>query len=77
MAEAERVRLEVSFRGGQSLTVSVTPKTADELEAALADGEPDAVTFEAEDGRYTAVVKMIAFVKRHARESRVGFGASL
>ena len=77
MAEAERVRLEVSFRGGQSLTVSVTPKTADELEAALAKGEPDAVTFEAEDGRYTAVVKMIAFVKRHARESRVGFGASI
>ena len=77
MAEAERVRLEVSFRGGQSLTVSVTPKTADELEAALAKGEPDAVTFDAEDGRYTAVVKMIAFVKRHARESRVGFGASI
>ena len=77
MAEAERVRLEVSFRGGQSLTVSVTPKTADELEAALVKGEPEAVTFEAEDGRYTAVIRMIAFVKRHGRESRVGFGASL
>jgi hypothetical protein len=77
VAEAERIRLEVSFRGGQSLTVSVTSETADELEAALAKGEPDAVTFDAEDGRYTAVVRMIAFVKRHARESRVGFGASI
>jgi hypothetical protein len=76
VADAERIRLEISFRGGQSLTVTVTPKTADELEAALAKGEPDALTFDAEDGRYTAVVKMIAFVKRHARESRVGFGAS-
>ena len=75
MADAERVRLEISFRGGQSLSVNVSPKTADELESALAKGEPDAFTFEGEDGRYTAVVKMIAFVKRHARESRVGFGA--
>jgi hypothetical protein len=77
VAETERIRLEIAFRYGQSLTVSVAAKTADELEAALAKGEPDAVTFDAEDGRYTAVVKMIAFVKRHARESRVGFGASL
>jgi len=71
----ERVRLEVAFRSGQSLTVVVTPATADELEAALARGEPDAVVFDSEDGRYTVVVRMIAFVKRHARESRVGFGA--
>ena len=77
MAEPERIRVEIAFRYGQSLTVNVSPKTADELEAALANGEPDAVTFDAEDGRYTTVVKMIAFVKRHARESRVGFGASL
>jgi hypothetical protein len=77
VAEADRIRLEISFRGGQSLTVIVTPATADEIEAVLAKGEPDAVTFDAEDGRYTAVVKMIAFVKRHARESRVGFGASV
>jgi len=73
--EPERVRLEIAFRSGQSLTVHVTTKTADELEAALAKGEQDAVTFDAEDGRYTAVVRMIAFVKRHSRESRVGFGS--
>jgi hypothetical protein len=75
MAEAERVRLEIAFRSGQSLTVNVAPEVVDELEAALANGSPDAVTFDAEDGRYTAVVRMVAFVKRHARESRVGFGA--
>ncbi len=75
MPEAERIRLEIAFRSGQSLTVNVTPETADELETALAKGEPDALTFDAEDGRYTAVLKMVAFVKRHARESRVGFGS--
>jgi hypothetical protein len=75
VAESERVRVEIAFRDGQSLTVNVTPSTADELEAALGKGAPDAVVFDAEDGRYTAVVRMIAFVKRHLRESRVGFGA--
>ena len=75
MAEPERVRVEIAFRSGQSLTVNIPVETADELEAALAKGAPDAVSFDADDGRYTAVVRMIAFVKRHARESRVGFGA--
>ena len=75
MAESERVRVEIAFRSGQSLTVNIPSATADELEAALSKGTPDAVSFDADDGRYTAVVKMIAFVKRHARESRVGFGS--
>ena len=75
MAESERVRVEIAFRSGQSLTVNIPVATADELESALAKGTPDAVSFDADDGRYTAVVKMIAFVKRHARESRVGFGS--
>jgi hypothetical protein len=69
------VRLEIAFRDGQALTVVVTPATADELEAAVGNGAPEAVRFEAEDGRYTVVLRTIAFVKRHARESRVGFGA--
>jgi antitoxin component of MazEF toxin-antitoxin module len=75
MADTERVRVEISFRNGQSLTVNVAPAVVDELEAALAKGSPEAVTFEAEDGRYTAVTRMVAFVKRHLRESRVGFGS--
>jgi len=77
MAENDRIRIEIAFRSGQSLTVNVAPATVDELEAALAKGSAEAVTFEGEDGRYTVVVRMVAFVKRHARESRVGFGASL
>ena len=75
MAERDRTRLEIAFRDGQSLTVFVSPETADALEGAVGTGSPDAVTFEAEDGRYTIVLRTIAFVKRHVRESRVGFGA--
>lgn len=71
---AERLRLEVAFEGSQVLTVWVDPKTADDLEGALAGGK-DSLTFDAEDGRYTVAVGKVVFVKRFARESRVGFGA--
>jgi hypothetical protein len=76
VADAERVRLEIAFRSGQTLSVSVPAVTADGLDVALAKGDPDTVSFEDEDGRYTVVVKSITFVKRHVRESRVGFGAA-
>jgi hypothetical protein len=75
VADTDRVRLEIAFRSGQTLSVEVAATTADELDAALAKGDPDGFVFEAEDGRYTVVVKMVTFVKRHARGSRVGFGA--
>ena len=71
---AERIRLEVAFEGSQVLTVWVDPNTADQLEGALASGE-ESLTFDAEDGRYTVSVGKVVFVKRFARESRVGFGA--
>jgi hypothetical protein len=75
MVDRERIRIEISFRSGQTLGVSVTPAILEEIERALLKGDPESVSFEAEDGRYTVVIRMIAFVKRHVRESRVGFGA--
>ena len=71
---AERVRLELAFEGTQVLTVYVDPKMADEIERALA-ASIGSLSFEAEDGRYTIAVSKVVFVKRFARESRVGFGA--
>lgn len=75
MTDAERVRLEVAFKGGQTLSVNVPTSTADDLDRSLASGEGESFSLEAEDGRYTLAVRSIVFVKRHARESRVGFGA--
>jgi len=75
VASAERIRLEIAFEGTQGLTVFVTTSIADELDRAMAGGN-DSLTFEAEDGRYTVAVSKIVFVKRFARESRVGFGAA-
>ena len=35
-----------------------------------------ALALEAEDGRYTIALQRVVYVKRYARESRVGFGAA-
>jgi hypothetical protein len=77
----DRVRIEIGFAGGQSLSIVVEASSADELERALARAEPSggagegALTLDAEDGRYTIALHRIAFVRRSAREGRVGFGA--
>ena len=76
MSSPERVRLEIAFEGGQALTVNLAVSVADELDRALADGSEGAYSFDAEDGRYTVALRKIVFVKRFARGSRVGFGAS-
>ncbi len=74
MSAADRVRIELALEGPQVLTIYVTTPTADDLDRALAAGD-ESLSFEADDGRYTVAVKRIVYVKRFARESRVGFGA--
>jgi hypothetical protein len=70
----ERVQIEVGFDGGQIMIARVSPQSADELDRAVAAGD-GVVALDAEDGRYTVPVRRIVYVKRFARESRVGFGA--
>ncbi|HMH41760.1 MAG TPA: hypothetical protein VK532_11245 [Gaiellaceae bacterium] len=82
MAEPERVRIEVAFDGGQIMGALVTPSGADALEQALGSAElragtgEAALSLEAEDGRYTIALQRVVYVKRYARESRVGFGSA-
>jgi hypothetical protein len=60
----------------------VTPSSADALEQALGSADlragtgEAALALEAEDGRYTIALQRVVYVKRYARESRVGFGAT-
>jgi hypothetical protein len=75
MAE-ERTRIEIAFDGGQAMAVLVSAETADALEQALSDGSEDAFPLEAEDGQYTLALRRVVYVKRFARESRVGFGTA-
>lgn len=73
MAEAERVRIEIGFDGGQVMNTYVESALADELEQAIAGSTNGAFQLEAEDGRYTVALARIVYVKRFSREGRVGF----
>jgi hypothetical protein len=73
---AERIRIEIGFDGGQGLAALVTSDEADKLEQALASGDDGVFKIDAEDGQYAISLRRIVFVKRYARESRVGFGAA-
>ena len=80
MANAERVRIEVAFDGGQVLGAFVSPASADALEQALGSADvragagEAALSLEAEDGRYTIALQRVVYVKRFARDSKIGFG---
>jgi hypothetical protein len=75
MAEIERIRIEIALDGQQVLSVLVPQQTAEDLDRALAGDHDSTYSFEAEDGRYTVLLRRVVYVKRFARESRVGFGA--
>jgi hypothetical protein len=70
----ERIRIEVGFDGGQTLVALVDEASADKLEKALADGTEGSLSLDAEDGRTIVVTRRVVFVKRFARESKLGFG---
>jgi hypothetical protein len=72
---AERVRIEIGFDSGQGIAALVTLDDADELEKALASSSDGTYRIEAEDGHYSVVLRRVVYLKRFARESRVGFGA--
>lgn len=74
MADPDSVRIEVAFDGGPGLAALVTVQGADELEAALKAGRDGTHQLDATDGRYTVVLQRVVYVKRYAREARVGFG---
>ena len=73
--EADSVRIEICFDGGQIVGATVTVKGADELERALATQAGGTVDARRErralHGRRS---RGVVYMKRYARESRVGFG---
>jgi hypothetical protein len=73
---AERVRIEIGFEGGQVMSALVEAGDADRLEHALGGKDDGALALDVEDGRYVVALRRIVYVKRFAREGRVGFGAA-
>ena len=74
MAESEFVRIEVGLDGGTILSVLVAPASAEALDRALKAGSSDALALDAQDGPILLVLPRVLYVKRFAREGRVGFG---
>jgi hypothetical protein len=70
----DHVRIEIGFDGTQIMSALVTPETADDLENALRTGNAGSVVLDAEDGRYTVPLGRVVYLKRFAREARLGFG---
>ncbi len=74
MAESEFVRIEVGLDGGTILSALVAPASAEALDRALKAGSSDALALDAQDGPILLVLPRVLYVKRFAREGRVGFG---
>jgi hypothetical protein len=70
----DHVRIEIGFDGTQIMSALVTPETADDLENSLRTGNAGSVVLDAEDGRYTVPLGRVVYLKRFAREARLGFG---
>jgi hypothetical protein len=66
-------RIEIGFEGSQIMSALVTTPAADELEAALDAAQGGTLVLDAEDGRYTVVLGRVVYLKRFAREGRLGF----
>ncbi len=71
---ADRVRIEIGFDGGQSLSMLVDTESADELANGI--GQDGSVTLEAEDARYIVALRRVVYLRRFRREAKVGFGAA-
>jgi len=75
MGSNEYVRIEVGFEGGQVMNVLVPVQAAEELEQALVARDDRALAIQSDDVRYTLILRRVDYLKRFARESRLGFGA--
>lgn len=73
MAEPAAARIEIGFEGGDVLSVRVPVEDADALEASLRTRDDTVCELRGEDGRFLVVLGRVLYVKRYAREARVGF----
>lgn len=72
----DKVRVDIGFEGGSTLTASVTALEADALEQRLRADEGGVADLVTEDGRLIVVLAHVLYIRRHARGSRVGFSAA-
>ncbi len=72
----ELVRVEIGFQGGDVLAARVPAEDADALAEQLRRRDDGVCEIKAQDGRYLVVLAHVLYVKRYAREARVGFSSA-
>src|SRR5262245_15591412 len=72
MADAVLVRVEIGFLGGDVLAMRVPVEDADALDAVLKTRDDAVCELRGEDGRFLVVLCQVFYVRRSAREARVG-----
>lgn len=71
----EYVRIEIALDGGQILSALVAQESADAVDRALRAGSNGTAELQSEDGTILLVLPRVLYLKRFARETRVGFKA--
>jgi len=73
VAEVELIRIDVGLHGGDVLSVRVPLSDADAFDAALRARQDAVAELHGEEGQFVVVLSKVSYVKRYAREARVGF----
>jgi len=73
MPDDALARVEIGFQSGDVVSMRVPVEDADALETALRSREDAVCELRGEDGRFLVVLSQVLYVKRYAREARVGF----
>lgn len=73
MADNTNVRVEIGFEGGQILSWLVTAESADALDRKLSAGGSGTLALDSTEGPILLMLERVLYVKRFAREARVGF----
>jgi hypothetical protein len=71
----EMVRIEVALDGGQILSALVTQESAESVDRSLRSSASGTAELQSEDGTIVLVLPRVLYLKRFARETRVGFKA--
>ena len=74
MTRDDQVRIEVGYEGGHVTASIVSAVSADELDTRLGENAEGVVLLEADDATITVALGRVAYVRRFARDSQVGFG---
>jgi hypothetical protein len=74
MSKDDTVRIEIGYEGGHVTGAVVQVSSADSLEKQLVDGDAGVAMIDAEDSTISVVLSQVAYVRRFARDGRLGFG---